>query len=155
MKMEDLVNELQEIVNDAKGMPFASDKVVLSRDTILDILDEIEDAVPTEVRQAKNIVNDRNQILSQAKKEAEEIIKQAEERRKAMIDQHEVTKQAHAQAVEILTDAKAKAAGVKKAANQYVDDMMKKVEDSLASQYNEIKKTRQNIISTQNKAAKQ
>lgn len=155
MKMEDLVNELQEMVNDAKGMPFASDKVVLSRDTILDILDEIEDAVPTEVRQAKNIVNDRNQILSQAKKEAEEIIKQAEERRKAMIDQHEVTKQAHAQAVEILTDAKAKAAGVKKAANQYVDDMMKKVEDSLASQYNEIKKTRQNIISTQNKAAKQ
>ncbi len=154
MKMEDLVNELQEMVNDAKGMPFASDKVVLSRDTILDILDEIEDAVPTEVRQAKNIVNDRNQILSQAKKEAEEIIKQAEERRKAMIDQHEVTKQAHAQAVEILTDAKAKAAGVKKAANQYVDDMMKKVEDSLSSQYNEIKKTRQNIISTQQKAAK-
>jgi vacuolar-type H+-ATPase subunit H len=154
MKMEDLVNELQEMVNDAKGMPFASDKVVLSRDTILDILDEIEDAVPTEVRQAKNIVNDRNQILSQAKKEAEEIIKQAEERRKAMIDQHEITKQAHAQAVEILTDAKAKAAGVKKAANQYVDDMMKKVEDSLSSQYNEIKKTRQNIISTQQKAAK-
>lgn len=154
MKMEDLVNELQEMVNDAKGMPFASDKVVLSRDTILDILDEIEDAVPTEVRQAKNIVNDRNQILSQAKKEAEEIIKQAEERRKAMIDQHEITKQAHAQAVENLTDAKAKAAGVKKAANQYVDDMMKKVEDSLSSQYNEIKKTRQNIISTQQKAAK-
>ena len=154
MKMEDLVNELQEMVNDAKGMPFESDKVVLSRDTILDILDEIEDAVPTEVRQAKNIVNDRNQILSQAKKEAEEIIKQAEERRKAMIDQHEITKQAHAQAVEILTDAKAKAAGVKKAANQYVDDMMKKVEDSLSSQYNEIKKTRQNIISTQQKAAK-
>ena len=154
MKMEDLVNELQEMVNDAKGMPFASDKVVLSRDTILDILDEIEDAVPTEVRQAKNIVNDRNHILSQAKKEAEEIIKQAEERRKAMIDQHEITKQAHAQAVEILTDAKAKAAGVKKAANQYVDDMMKKVEDSLSSQYNEIKKTRQNIISTQQKAAK-
>ena len=154
MKMEDLLNELQEMVNDAKGMPFASDKVVLSRDTILDILDEIEDAVPTEVRQAKNIVNDRNQILSQAKKEAEEIIKQAEERRKAMIDQHEITKQAHAQAVEILTDAKAKAAGVKKAANQYVDDMMKKVEDSLSSQYNEIKKTRQNIISTQQKAAK-
>ena len=154
MKMEDLVNELQEMVNDAKGMPFASDKVVLSRDTILDILDEIEDAVPTEVRQAKNIVNDRNQILSQAKKEAEEIIKQAEERRKAMIDQHEITKQAHAQAVEILTDAKAKAAGVKKAANQYVDEMKKKVEDSLSSQYNEIKKTRQNIISTQQKAAK-
>lgn len=155
MKMEDLVNELQEMVNDAKGMPFANDKVLLSRDTVLDILDEIEDAVPTEVRQAKNIVNDRNQILSQAKKEAEEIIKQAEERRKAMIDQHEVTKQAHAQAVEILTDAKSKAAGVKKAANQYVDDMMKMVEDSLSSQYNEIKKTRQNIISTQQKSAKQ
>ena len=52
MKMEDLVNELQEMVNDAKGMPFANDKVLLNRDTVLDILDEIEDAVPTEVRQA-------------------------------------------------------------------------------------------------------
>ena len=154
MKMEDLVNELQEMVNDAKGMPFASDKVMLSRDTVLDILDEIEDAVPTEVRQAKNIVNDRNQILSQAKKEAEEIIKQAEERRKAMINQHEITKQAQAQAVEILSEAKSKAAGVKKAANQYVDDMMKTVEDSLAKQYNEIKKTRQNILDTHKKSAR-
>ncbi len=154
MKMEDLVNELQEMVNDAKGMPFANDKILLNRDTVLDILDEIEDAVPTEVRQAKNIVNDRNQILTQAKKEAEEIIKQAEERRKAMIEQHEITKQAKSQAVEILTDAKTKAAGVKKAANQYVDDMMKSVETSLSKQYNEIKKTRQNILDTQKKAEK-
>lgn len=154
MKMEELVNELQELVNDAKGMPFASDKVMLNRDTVLDILDEIEDAVPTEVRQAKNIVNDRNQILSQAKKEAEEIIKQAEERRKAMINQHEITKQAQAQAAEILSDAKSKAAGVKKAANQYVDDMMKSVEDSLANQYNEIKRTRRNILETQKKTTK-
>ncbi|MCH5300516.1 MAG: ATPase [Ruminococcus sp.] len=154
MKMEDLVNELQEMVNDAKGMPFANDKVLLNRDTVLDILDEIEDAVPTEVRQAKNIVNDRNQILSQAKKEAEEIIKQAEERRKAMIDQHEITKQAKSQALEILNDAKTKAAGVKKAANQYVDDMMKSVETSLSNQYNEIKKTRQSILNTQRKSEK-
>lgn len=154
MKMEDLVNELQEMVNDAKGMPFANDKVLLNRDTVLDILDEIEDAVPTEVRQAKNIVNDRNQILSQAKKEAEEIIKQAEERRKAMIEQHEITKQAKSQALEILNDAKTKATGVKKAANQYVDDMMKMVESSLSNQYNEIKKTRQSILNTQKKSEK-
>lgn len=152
MKMEELVNELQEMVNDAKGMPFASDKVMLNRDTVLDILDEIEDAVPTEVRQAKNIVADRSQILAQAKKEAEEIIKQAEERRKIMIDQHEITKQAQAQAAEIVGDAKAKAAGMRKAANQYVDDMMKKAEESLAAQYSELKKTRQNIVETQKKS---
>ena len=152
MKMEDLVNELQEMVNDAKGMPFANDKVLLNRDTVLDILDEIEDAVPTEVRQAKNIVNDRNQILTQAKREAEEIIKQAEERRKAMINQHEITKQAQAQANEIVSEAKAKAAGIKKATNQYVDDIMKAAEDSLAGQYSEIKRTRQNILDTSKKA---
>ena len=97
----------------------------MNRDMVLEILDEIEDAVPTEVRQAKNIVNDRNQILTQAKREAEEIIKQAEERRKAMINQHEITKQAQAQANEIVSEAKAKAAGIKKATNQYVDDIMK------------------------------
>lgn len=154
MKMEELVNELQEMVNDAKSMPFANDKVMLNRDNVLDILDEIEDAVPTEVRQAKNIVNDRNQILSQAKKEAEEIIKQAEERRKAMINQHEITKQAQTQAVEIVNDSKVKAAGIKKAANQYVDDMMKSVEDALSGQYSEIRRTRQNLLDTQKKAAK-
>ncbi len=153
MKMEDLVNELQEMVNDAKGMPFAGDKVLLNRDTVLDILDEIEDAVPTEVRQAKNIVNDRNQILTQAKREAEEIIKQAEERRKAMINQHEITKQAQAQAHEIVNEAKSKAAGIKKATNQYVDDIMKSAEDSLAGQYAEIKKTRQNILDSQRRTA--
>lgn len=152
MKLDDLIQEMQGMVNNAKAVPFAGDKAMLSRGDLLDILDEIEDAMPSEIRQAKNIVADRNQILTQAKKESEEVIKKAEERRKALINQSEIVRQAQAQAQEILNDAKIKATGVRKAANQYVDDVMKKTEEALATQFNDIKRTRQGIIDAQNKA---
>ena len=79
MRVDDLILELQDMVNDAKAFPLSREKKVLvSSDRILDILDEIEDTLPSEIRQAKNIVADREQILAEAKRGGEDIIRQAE-----------------------------------------------------------------------------
>lgn len=55
---------------------------MVSSDEIYDILDQIQDAMPAEVRQAKNIVADRKQILAEANRESENIIRSAEERKR-------------------------------------------------------------------------
>ena len=84
MKVEDLILQLQDVISAAKSMPFSGGKVMVSSDEIYDILDQIQDAMPAEVRQAKNIVADRKQILAEANRESENIIRSAEERKKAM-----------------------------------------------------------------------
>ena len=96
MKVEDLILQLQDVISAAKSMPFSGGKVMVSSDEIYDILDQIQDAMPAEVRQAKNIVADRKQILAEANRESENIIRSAEERKKAMLNQEGVATQLEA-----------------------------------------------------------
>ena len=145
MRVEDLINELEDMMNDAKVLPLTGGKAVVDTEAVLDILDDIQDALPGEVRQAKSIVADRSQILAEAKKEAEEIIRAGEEKKKQLVAEDEITKQAQAQAADILSDAKKKSSEKKKAANGYVTDLMKRADETLTDLTNEIRKTRQDI----------
>ena len=149
MKVDDLILQLQDVINDAKSMPFSGGKVMVSSDEIYDIIDQIQDAMPAEVRQAKNIVADRKQILAEANRESENIIRAAEERKKAMLNQNEMVREAQAKAKEIVDDAKQKSAEIRKAANVYVDSIIRRTEESISTQLDEIKKTRANILTSQ------
>ena len=71
MRVEELLNEIQDIMNEAKSVPLTGGKSLVDTEKVLDILDEINDTLPSEVRQAKNIVADRGQIIAEAKKEKE------------------------------------------------------------------------------------
>ena len=145
MRVEDLINELEDMMNDAKVLPLTGGKAVVDTEAVLDILDDIQDALPGEVRQAKSIVADRSQILAEAKKEAEEISRAGEEKKKQLVAEDEITKQAQAQAADILSDAKKKSSEMKKAANGYDTDLMKRADETLTDLTNEIRKTRQDI----------
>jgi organic radical activating enzyme len=145
MRVDELINELQDLVADAKSVPLTGGKVIVEAEKIYDILDEIQDTLPAEVRQAKNIVADRSQIIAEAKKEAEDIIRAAEERKKAMIEESEIMRAAKAEATELLNEVKSKAAEMRKAANDYVENIMKKTDDAITAQLTELRKTRQNL----------
>lgn len=149
MKVDDLVLQLQDIINDAKAVPFSNGKVMVSSNDIYDILDQIQDSMPAEVRQAKNIVADRKQILAEANRESENIIRAAEERKKAMLNQNELVREAQAKASEIVEDAKKKSAEIRNAANVYVSSIIKRTEEGIAEQLSEIRKTKQNIANSQ------
>ena len=136
-RVEDLILELQDMVNGAKAMPLSRDKkVIISGDRIFDILDEIEDSLLDRA------------IINEAKRNAEEIIRQAEERRRIMVSQNEITLAAEAKAKDIISDAKKKAADMHKAANGYVEDIMRRTDESISSYAQEIKKARQSLKSS-------
>ena len=148
MRVDELISELQDLIADSKTLPLSGGKVIVDAEKVYDILDEIQDNLPAEVRQAKNIVADRSQMIAEAKKEADDIIRAAEERKKAMIEQSEVMREAKAEATELLNDVKAKAAKMRKAANDYVDGVMKRTDDAITAQLTELRKTRQNLLIT-------
>lgn len=149
MKVEDLIVELREVVEDAKVMPLSGGKCLVDIDHIKEILDDIDETLPQEVRQAKAIVADRGKILDDAKAEAENIVRSAEDRRKSLVTQNEIVRQAQAEANDIISDAKVKAKEMRKAVNEYVDDIMKRTDEVLTQQVNEVKKTRQSLKASQ------
>lgn len=150
MKLEMLIDELQEIVTGAKTVPLSGKKMINS-ERLLEIIDEMRTNMPQEVRQAKSIAADRANIIDKSKQEAESIVLQAEERAKAMVEHHEITRQAQQRAGEIINKANADAAKIRQAANTYIDTIMKKADDELSANLADLKKTRQSLKSYQQK----
>ena len=138
--MDDLMEQLDEVLESSFKMP--GKRVVVDVEKVRAIIDDMRMTMPTEVKQAKGIVADRADIINNAKREADNIIRVAEERAKAMVAQEEITKLAQARAGEVLAAAQKKSRDMRKAAQDFVDDLMLRSDEMLTANLNEIKKTR-------------
>ena len=69
--IEEIITTLYEMVQDAWSLPLGNEKCVVERDKVLDLLDEISNQLPGELKQAKTIVESRNEVITNAKREAE------------------------------------------------------------------------------------
>ena len=136
--IEDLIDEMYDVLDKGWKMPLSAGKLFVDGEEVRQILDEIKEEIPSEVRQAKAIVADRAQIISEAQREAETIIRVAEEKARAMVSQDEVVRQAQQKFKEM-----------RKASNDYVDDLMRRADESLSENLAELRKTRQSIKTSQ------
>ncbi|MBE6944571.1 MAG: hypothetical protein E7459_00595 [Ruminococcaceae bacterium] len=140
--VEELINKLYDMIQDARSLPLGADKCIVERDRVLDILDEISNSLPNELKQAKTIVDSRTDLIAKAKREAEGMIRQAQAQAKQMISQEEVYRQAVAQADEMIRAAQEKIRELKRVTNEYVDGALKESEESIAQALAEIRETR-------------
>lgn len=147
--VEELIDELYELVEKAVRLPLSGGRTVLDGEEIKAILDEMRDNLPQETRQARAIVADRTQIITDAKREAESIIRTAEERAQKMVSQDEIIKQAQTKATEMLNQTQNRLKEMKRASNDYIEGLLKRTEESITASLNELKQTRQNIRASQ------
>lgn len=153
MNVEELLGQIDDMVDKAWDVPLSGGKCMIEADKLRDIIDDIRAALPSELRQAQSVVNDRADIVANAKREAEAIVRKAEERAQAMIAQEEITRQAQQRAEEILTRAQQKAREMCKGANDFADDVMRRSEEVLTARLGEIRQARQMLRTTPQKKA--
>ena len=103
--VEELLDMLFEMVDEAKNMPLSSDKCVLERDRALDLIDDIRAQFPMELAEAKKLLTAKNEYIASAKREAEVIRKQAEAEAKKMLDEETILAQAKQYAAELVRQA--------------------------------------------------
>ena len=88
-----LIDKLDDLVHNARAVPL-TDQVRVDKEEIYDILDQMRATIPEEIKQARWIVKERQEMLAEAKREAERIVKEARERQEQLVSQQEVTRQA-------------------------------------------------------------
>lgn len=147
--IEDLIDEMYDVIEKGWTLPLSSGKIFVDGEEIKQILDDIKEEIPAEIKQARAIVADRSHIISEANREAETIIRVAEEKQKALVSQDEIMRQAQAKANDLVAQAQAKAREIKKATSDYVDDLMKRTDESLSENLAELRRARQNIKTSQ------
>lgn len=141
-KLEQLINELYNMANDGWSVPFGGDKCVIERDHMLDILDELRNNMPSDVKMANEIVEKRNDMLANAKREADAIVKKAEEAARQMVSEAEIVQQSRRKAKEIIGNAEIQSRELHKIANEYCEDLLKRAEESVAQSLEEVQRAR-------------
>lgn len=147
MNIDDMLDLLDDMIEESWKVPFAGGKRAIDEEKVSDLIDEIRMSVPQEIKQARAIVADRTEIISTAKKEAEDIIRRAEERARAIIAKDELVRQSQEKANEIMNQAQQKSREMRQAAHDFADDILKETEDSLLRSINDVRQTRSTLKS--------
>jgi len=140
--IEDIISALYDMVQDARALPLGADKCILERDKVLDMLDEIIAQLPVELKQSRTIVESRNELIGQARREAEGLIRQAQDRAEKMISEEAIYLEAKRQCQEMVLQTQARMAELRKASNDYMDDALRRTEEAIAISLEDVRDTR-------------
>ena len=131
MDVLELIDKLDDLIHNARAVPL-TDQVRIDREAIYELLDQMRSTIPEEVKQARWIVKERQEMLAEAKREAERIVKEARERQDRLISQEEVTKAAERAAEDIIEDARAREREIRLGAEDYADEILNTLEVNLS-----------------------
>jgi cell division septum initiation protein DivIVA len=121
--VEGIIEELIDIVATAKSVPLSS-SVMISRDEVLELLEAAREELPEELRRARRLLKDREEVFAAARREAIEITDDARVQAERMVQRTEIVRQAEYRAVRIVEDAEAEARRLKHEAEDYVDQKL-------------------------------
>ncbi len=142
-QLEELMTTLYDTIQDAKSLPLSADKCIIERDKVLDLLDELENLIPGELKQAQTIIASREELVAQARKEAETIIRNAHEQAEKLVEKNTIFEQTKAKCQELAEKHKAECdertaqtesqmAQLKAASFGYMDDSLRQTEETIA-----------------------
>ena len=145
-RIEQLIEDIYEFVESCRMQPLSSTKVIVPKDELYDLLDELRLRTPDEIKRYQKIIANRDAIIADAEEKAEAILKQSREKAKELLNDHEIMQQAYYQANEMVMQASEEADRLRREAMEeadqirtgalaYSSDVLSEVERVLASAY--------------------
>ena len=125
-----LIDELDDTVNNAKSGLLGS-QVKVDKEETYAILDRMRSTIPEEIKQARWIAKEREEMLAEAKRESERMLEAAREERARLTDEEEIAKHAERRAEKIVEDARGRERHIRLAAEDYADDILGSLELNL------------------------
>lgn len=138
-RIEQLIEDIYEFIEGCKMSPLSSTKVVVPKDQLYDLLDELRLRTPDEIKRYQKIIANRDSIISDAEEKAATMLAEAQEKTNELISNHEIVQQAYQQAQqivdqaqyhanEILTSANNDANQIRTGSLAYSSEMLEEVE---------------------------
>jgi vacuolar-type H+-ATPase subunit H len=156
MTLEELLEEIDDSLDKGWVFPLSGGRSVVDVEEIREIVQEMRLNMPQEIRRAKIIESERDEIIAAAKRESGNIIRAAEERAKLMVAQEEIVKMAQQKSGELVTaaqqksrelvtHAQQKSKDIKTATYEYADKILSEMDKTIAASLHEVRSARQNM----------
>ena len=153
MKAYELIERLQNEIENASTVPLLSNKVMLEKNEILDLVEEIKNSIPDEIKEARKIMDNEDLIKQQAKRRADGMIEEARAQKQHLIDTNNITKNANDEAEAIIAAAKNEANKLRMRSIEYVTNLLSKTQDDLKSVIATIDRNKAELGGSRKKAA--
>ncbi|MCR4780976.1 MAG: ATPase [Ruminiclostridium sp.] len=148
MSIDETLEMMEDMLDKAVNVPFTNKKSLIDVEKMRELVEDIRLNTPREIKEARNLVNDRKTILNDAKNEASQIVARAEQRAAALVSQQEIVRQATQKANEINAAAQEQTKELRDMTNKYVDNMLTKVEELLSNDIIDVRKARSALKQT-------
>jgi tetrahydrodipicolinate N-succinyltransferase len=122
-RIEQLIEDIYEFVESCRMQPLSSTKVIVPKDELYDLLDELRLRTPDEIKRYQKIISNRDAILADAEEKSEAILAQTREKAKDLLNEHEIMQQAYYQANEMIMQASEEADRMRKSAQEEADQI--------------------------------
>lgn len=138
-RIEQIISDIESYIDNCKFQPLSNTKIIVNKDQLEDMLNELRLKTPEEVKKYQKILNNKDAIIADAKEQAETIVNAAQIRTEELINEHEIMQRAYAQsnalieqataqAQQILDSATEDANSIRQGAMDYTDDMLEKLQ---------------------------
>ncbi|WDO05980.1 cell division initiation protein [Streptomyces murinus] len=147
MDVQKKLDEIVSAVAGARAMPMSA-SCVINRADLLAMLEEVRQALPGSLAQAQELIGDREQMVEQARQEADRIIETAHAERGSLVSGTEVARRSQAEADRILAEARQEAEEVRAEADDYVDSKLANFEVVLTKTLGSVGRGREKLLGT-------
>lgn len=142
-KMEQQIDEIEDFLESCKAAAFSSNKIIVDKIQIEELLEELRSRIPNEIKQSQRLLQNKDQIINEANETGKDIIEDAKKEAQRLLDEHDIAKQAraiadnmmadaHLEAERIIKDAHREASDVRESAIAYTDSLLQNMENVLA-----------------------
>jgi len=130
MEIVYLIDRLESLINEAKRLPLTSG-VIVNQDEFLKIIDQMRINIPLEIREARRLKEEREQVIARAQAEAEKIVAEAKGQIDGLLTDEELLKAAREESAKIIEQARREAEKVRKGADEYAIEVLGQLQDQL------------------------
>ncbi len=130
MEIVYLIDRLESLINEAKRLPLTSG-VVVNQDEFLKVIDQMRITIPLEIREARRLKEEREQVIARAQAEAEEIVAEAKGQVDGLLTDEELLKAAREESAKIIEQARREAEKIRKGADEYAIEALGQLQDQL------------------------
>ena len=142
--IEEIIEEIEEYVDECKPSAFSPSKIIVNRDELESLLEELRTKTPEEIKRYQKIISNKEAILADAQNKADAIIAQAQIQTNELVSEHQIMQQAYAKANEIimlatknaqdmLDKATEDANSIRMGAITYTDDLLNTIESVISN----------------------
>lgn len=139
MDLQYLIDRLETLVRAGGHIPMMS-KIMMDEQELVDLIDQMRTVLPEEIRYAKHVLREKEQILADAQAQADDILRTAREQADLMIQREGLLKEARTQADKIIHDAQEESERISVGADNYARQVLTELEETLVRQTASVRK---------------